>query len=239
MAQVAGGLALEGVEAAAAGGQRGGQVLEGGAVAGHHQARRQGLDQGQRVARGAEAGLALDLGEDDRQPVLPQRITGQQGAGLGLEEQHGVGVVAGGGVHLPGGRPQAHRLARHQGRIDAEGLAELAGVAVAEPVLVPLAHQVGAAGGHPGLQRRVARLQGGVAAAMVRVQVGVEHPAQALARQRVVDQRAPRKLADARPLLDEFGFKRQEATRLNWRPEFMTTTENSAMKTCAKVSQGI
>ena len=159
------------------------------AVAGHHPLGLQRLDGLQRALEARKALAAVDLRKDHAHAVLPQRITGDQDARGGLEQQHRQVVVAGGGVNLPGAGAQAHRVAGAQGVLRLKTLATLAGGAEAEGALVPALRRVQGRLGHPGLRRRPARLQRAGAAAVVAVQVGVGDAGQRLPTQSIAHQR--------------------------------------------------
>jgi hypothetical protein len=115
------------------------------------------------------------------------RITGDQRAGLRLEQHHGVHVVAGRRVDLPDRLAQRDAPARRQRTIDEEAGAGLAGQLVAERRLIPVQDSGHAGRRNPGLDTAAA-LQRSVTAAMVGMQMGVDDAAQRLACKCVVDQ---------------------------------------------------
>ena len=97
-------------------------------------------------------------------------------------------VVARRGVDLPGGGAQQNFTTGLQQAVKPERWALLAGGGVAQCVGVPLLHIGRLAGRDEGAHTGVTLLQRSVAAAVVAVQVGVEHQVQRLARQCAVDQ---------------------------------------------------
>ena len=86
------------------------------AVAGNHQRRLELLDQVQRRGDLVECLLAFQLGKDDAEAVLPQRVGRDQRARLRLEQDDGMRIVARRSVDLPLQAAQPHARARLQQR---------------------------------------------------------------------------------------------------------------------------
>jgi hypothetical protein len=97
-------------------------------------------------------------------------------------------VVAGRRERLPFQSGQEHRIARRQRGVEREARTALSRGAIAELAFVPVAHR-GRLGGRDRGAAAVARLQRGVAAAVIGMQVGIDQAVERPPLQRVLDER--------------------------------------------------
>ena len=163
-----------------------GHVGEQAAMSRDHERGRQRFDQVDRLAEFVERVVAFELGKHHAKAALPQRIGRDQDALSRIEQDHRMGIVAGRGVHLPQAVAEPDVGAGLQQGVVRERGAALARGRVGERLGVPVAHMPRQTGRNGGPERRPGRLQRGVAAAVVAVQVGV-------------DQQVQRPLAQRRP----------------------------------------
>jgi hypothetical protein len=157
-------------------------------VAGDDGERCQGLDHIQRGGHFLEGLQALDFGKHHAEAVFPERIGRDQCAAGRLEQDDGVRVMPRRGMDLPVAPGQPHAGAGLQYAGQRKWRAFLAGGGVAQRLGIPVAHEFGLARRDIGPGLRPARLQCGIAAAVVAVQMGVEDARQRLASQRLLDQ---------------------------------------------------
>ncbi len=168
-------------------GERAGDVGKRRAMAGDDPARVQAGDQVQRRGDVVEPGLAGELGKDDAEAVLPQRVGRDQHAMRVVVQHDRMRVVPRRGQHLPGAPAHAQRAAGLDAGLRHEALAALARRGVAQRLLVPVDNRLPLARRDAQARAELA-LQRGIAAAVVGVQVGVDDAVQRLAAQAVADQ---------------------------------------------------
>ena len=159
------------------------------AMAGNDGLRPEPLDHIQRGGHFIERVIAIEFGEHHAKAFFPQGVCRHQRAALRLKQNDRMRVVPRCRMHLPMQVAQQHLGARLQRGIQMEAWALLARRYVAQGMGVPHANKVGVARWNMGLQRGVARLECGVAPAVVAVQMGVEQQVERAALQRRVHQR--------------------------------------------------
>ena len=158
-----------------------------------HQPGLQGFDQVQRAALGFKAGCVVRRQgvqgrKDHAKAVLPQGIGRDQHALAFAPEHDHVGIVPVSGQHGPVVSAQSYLAAHHQRVVKGKTLALLPGGAVAQGVIVPMRDGLLQARWDGGVHLAVAALQGGIAARVVRVQVGVDNAAQRARVQGIIQQ---------------------------------------------------
>ncbi|MCY1361993.1 hypothetical protein D9M69_486910 [compost metagenome] len=188
MAGIARGIGAEVAQPRAGTLDRGIDAGEHAAVAGNHQPCIELRDARQHRRLLGEAALAIQLGKDHAKAVFPQRIAGNQDARPRCEQHHRMRVMAWRGHHLPRDAAQCHHIAIVQHAVEAKAVALLPGGKVGERLGIPRGHGRGFGRGNRGA-RLPARLQRGVAATVIGMQVGVEDARQRPVLQRGRDQR--------------------------------------------------
>ncbi len=111
-------------------------------------------------------------------------------------------IVPGRAQNLPGHAAQFEPVARGQRTVKAEALALLARGLVAQRIFIPHPYLVRLGRGN-GDVAAVARFQRGVAAAVIRMQVGIHHAFERTARQRVLHHRQRLRHVDLVPAVDQ------------------------------------
>ena len=167
--------------------QGAGKVCERRAVAGNGAARAQGFDQVQRAAYIVKGLFAVEFGEDDAEAVFPQRVGADEHARFVVKQHDRMGVVPRCGQHLPAASAQRQGLPRRHALVGNKTFADLAGCTVAQDVFVP-GQRSGVLARWNGDAAAEGTLHCGVAAAVVGVQVCVDHLQQHLAGQALLQQ---------------------------------------------------
>ena len=180
---------LKACQARAGAHQCAGNVIKDLAMARNDGSWRQRFNQVQRGGHLPEGVLALELRKHNAKAVFPQCIAGDQQAQIGLKKHHRMRIVPRRGVDLPPTATQLSHSARFQYAIRAKARAELPGWLVGERHRVPVAHLRQLPWRNDGLRAGPARLQRGIATAVVAVQMRVENASQGAIAQRPLHQR--------------------------------------------------
>lgn len=148
------------------------------AMAGNDQLRVEALDQIQGLRNLVEAAVADNFGENDAKTMTPECISGDQCSRAGLEEDHGVHVMARSRMDFPVLIGQLNRDSWLQQGIKREARTQLPGRQIAERLFVPRRNGISLTRRNQCLQRSIPCLKGGVAAAVVTVQMSIEQELQ-------------------------------------------------------------